>query len=197
MPLGDGTFKTVCRSNQQEVQRQRIAGVDAWRLSDGCLIPRLENSGLCLFLNEKGIEAVHTLENALLSCIKFLYKEGIKPFAGEVAHQLRKKTEAAAWLPSEVVGLAMMSENVYLKIERRVKGEDGWVLLLNKNQEPKDFKGFVDTRAKDNVYTPEQWIAFNKLVYFTQYASIYYIFLLLFILFILFIIYFSFSIIYL
>lgn len=162
LPLADNTFRAVNRGYQRELQRQRVAGVDVWRLSGGCILPRLEGSALCCCLVEGGPRALQSLQEALLSCVQFLYREGIKPFAGEIAHQLRKRTEAAAWLPSEVVGLAMTTPEVFAKIERRVKGEDGWVVLLKKQKEPPEFKGFVDTRAKDNVYSQEQWIEFNK-----------------------------------
>lgn len=160
-PLGDGCFRAVPRTHQREGHRQRVAGVDVWRLADGCIVPRIEGAPLSLYLSERA-EALAELEAALLSCVQFLYKEGIKPFAGEIAHQLRKRTNAGTWLPSEVVALAMASHHVYPKVERRVKGEDGWVILLKKQLEPEGFEGFVDTRAKENLYTQEQWLHFNK-----------------------------------
>ncbi|KAL8271746.1 hypothetical protein Esti_004341 [Eimeria stiedai] len=160
-PLGDGCFRAVLRSHQRDGHRQRVAGVDVWRLADGCIVPRIEGAPLSAYLAERA-EALEELEEALLSCVQFLYKEGIKPFAGEIAHQLRKRTNAGTWLPSEVVALAMASEHVYPKVERRVKGEDGWVILLKPHFEPEGFEGFVDTRAKENLYTQEQWLHFNK-----------------------------------
>ncbi|KAL8429578.1 hypothetical protein ACSSS7_006508 [Eimeria intestinalis] len=160
-PLGDGCFRSVLRTHQRDGHRQRVAGVDVWRLTDGCIVPRIEGAPLSAYLAERA-EALEELEEALLSCVQFLYKEGIKPFAGEIAHQLRKRTNAGTWLPSEVVALAMASEHVYPKVERRVKGEDGWVILLKPHLEPEEFEGFVDTRAKENLYTQEQWLHFNK-----------------------------------
>ncbi|KAL8446996.1 hypothetical protein Emed_004680 [Eimeria media] len=160
-PLGDGCFRSVIRAHQRDGHRQRVAGVDVWRLTDGCIVPRIEGAPLSAYLAERA-EALEELEEALLSCVQFLYKEGIKPFAGEIAHQLRKRTNAGTWLPSEVVALAMASEHVYPKVERRVKGEDGWVILLKPHLEPEGFEGFVDTRAKENLYTQEQWLHFNK-----------------------------------
>lgn len=162
-PLGDGCFRAIPRTHLREGHRQRVAGVDVWRLPDGCIVPRIEGAPLSAYLSEKA-EALEELETALLCCVQFLYKEGIKPFAGEIAHQLRKRTNAGTWLPSEVVALAMASRHVYPKVERRVKGEDGWVILLNRQLEPDDFEGFVDTRAKENLYSQEQWLHFNKSV---------------------------------
>ncbi|PHJ18505.1 ost-hth associated domain protein [Cystoisospora suis] len=156
-----GLFGPVPKSILKEGIKQRIAGVDVLRLADGSVLPRIDGSNLqhLLYTNPR---LFPELAKALTDCVLFLYKEGIKPFAGEIAHQMRKRTEGGSWLPSEVVALAVAAQDLSPRVERRVKGEDGWVILLKESQIPASFDGFVDTRAREDCYTAEQWLAFNR-----------------------------------
>ncbi|PFH36008.1 hypothetical protein BESB_056590 [Besnoitia besnoiti] len=156
-----GLFGPIPKHVLKEGYKQRIAGVDVLRLPDGTILPRIDGSSLQQLLHTNPGE-FPKLEKILTECVTFLYNEGIKPFAGEIAHQMRKRTEGGSWLPSEVVALAVAASDVIPQVERRVKGEDGWVVLLREGLAPESFDGFVDTRARDDCYSAEQWLEFNR-----------------------------------
>uniref|UniRef100_A0A3B0MTJ1 OST-HTH Associated domain containing protein, putative n=1 Tax=Theileria annulata TaxID=5874 RepID=A0A3B0MTJ1_THEAN len=145
---------------------ERRGGLSWIRTSNGNLLPQIENTWLkhiitSLQSNKLALmNFFNNLEKCLIESVQFLYKEGIKPYLGDVANQMKRSICDNFWSAAEVAYVSLHCKNtVKLNIELRVKGEMGWVVYLIK--EPTNFKGFVDTHSTVNSYDDYYWRQLN------------------------------------
>ncbi|UKK00990.1 hypothetical protein MACK_001803 [Theileria orientalis] len=145
---------------------ERRGGLSWIRTNNGNLLPQIENTWLKHIITSLQTNKValmnffNNLEKCLIESVQFLYKEGIKPYLGDVANQMKRSICDNFWSAAEVAYVSLHCKNaVRLQIELRVKGEMGWVVYLL--HEPHNFRGFVDTHSTVNNYSDYYWRQLN------------------------------------
>ncbi|GIX62006.1 uncharacterized protein BcabD6B2_14410 [Babesia caballi] len=146
---------------------ERRGGLTWIRYPNGVLVPYIENTWLKQMLTtllpdpDALSKFMKHLQGCLEEAVLFLYNEGIKPYLGDVANQMKRSVSDNFWSACEVAFVSLQcSDLVQLKLELRVKGEMGWVVYLL--QEPPGFRGFVDTHSTVDTYSNYHWRALNK-----------------------------------
>ncbi|CCF76089.1 Protein PFF0380w [Babesia microti strain RI] len=146
---------------------ERHGGLTWNRHSNNVLLPYIENTWLKHMIDslkdkpEWYERFFNNLEKCLKDAVTFLYRQGIKPYLGDVANQMKRSVADNFWSAAEVAYVSINCKDIVkLKIELRVKGEMGWVVYLA--QEPPWFKGFVNTHSTIDNYSPYYWRALNK-----------------------------------
>lgn len=146
---------------------ERRGGLTWIKNPNGVLVPYIENTWLKHMITtllpdtEALMKFLKTLQTCLEEAVLFLYKEGIKPYLGDVANQMKRSIVDNFWSASEVAFVSLhCREMVDLKIELRVKGEMGWVVYMR--EEPPGFLGFVDTHSTVDCYSKYHWRALNQ-----------------------------------
>eukprot|EP00371_Babesia_bovis_P002530 XP_001611177.1 hypothetical protein [Babesia bovis T2Bo] len=157
-------LNNTCSSN---VTMERRGGLTWIRGSNGVLIPYIENTWLQQMItklvsdSESLWQFMNTLKTTLMESVLFLYSEGIKPYLGDVANQMKRSIADNFWSASEVAFVSLhCQDTVDLRTELRVKGEMGWVVYLR--EKPPGFLGFVDTHSTVDPYSNYHWRALNN-----------------------------------
>ncbi|GBE62743.1 hypothetical protein, conserved [Babesia ovata] len=158
--------RTPCYSGSHMVMERR-GGLTWIKSPNGVLVPHIENTWLkqmitMLLPDEQALSKfLKNLQTCLEEAVLFLYNEGIKPYLGDVANQMKRSIADNFWSASEVAFVSLhCKETIEMKIEQRVKGEMGWVVYLR--QVPPSFLGFVDTHSTVDPYSNYHWRALNK-----------------------------------
>ncbi|KAK2195862.1 bifunctional OST-HTH-LOTUS domain/OST-HTH associated domain/LOTUS-like domain [Babesia duncani] len=146
---------------------ERRGGLTWVETKAGVSMPSVEGSWLDMMVRNL-INAPHALKafflrlaRSLHEAIIFLYKEGIKPYLGDIANQMKRAVADNFWSAAEVAFVSLQCIGVMiLKLELRVRGEMGWVVYLC--EEPNDFIGFVDTHNIIDPFTPVHWRALTN-----------------------------------
>lgn len=148
---------------------ERRGGITWIKSGTGILIPCIENTWLkhmlVNFLPDREVAQnfIVMLQESLEEAVKFLYDEGIKPYLGDVANQMKRIIPDNFWSASEVAFISLLcKDKIHLRSELRVKGEMGWVLYLDET--PSGFEGFVDTHSPEDKFSYYHWRALNKFV---------------------------------
>lgn len=151
----------------EETLTERKGGLTWIRTGDDSQLPYIENTWLKHMIRilqsdkQALVSFFRNLEKCLYDAVVFLYNEGIKPYLGDVANQMKRSIADNFWSAAEVAYVSLHCRDVVeLRIELRVKGEMGWVVYLLKD--PPNFKGFVDTHSTVDVYSPYHWRALNR-----------------------------------
>lgn len=155
------------KKKQENIQvTERRGGLTWYKYEGGYMVPSIENTWLkhvlVALLQERGkvCDFVETLRRNLEGSIRFLYKEGIKPYLGDVANQMKRLIPDNFWSASEIAFISLMCmDKLVLQVEQRVKGELGWVLYLRET--PNNFEGFVDTHSIVDNFSDYHWRAMN------------------------------------
>ncbi|ORM42113.1 Uncharacterize protein [Babesia sp. Xinjiang] len=157
----------ITNSSSSHVTMERRGGLTWIKSPNGLLVPCIENTWLkhmitTLLGDSKALSKFFkTLQQCLEEAVLFLYREGIKPYLGDVANQMKRSIADNFWSASEVAFVSLhCRDTVDLKIELRVKGEMGWVVYLR--NDPPGFLGFVDTHSTVDTYSNYHWRALNK-----------------------------------
>ncbi|CDR96272.1 hypothetical protein, conserved [Babesia bigemina] len=158
--------RNPCYSGSHMVMERR-GGLTWIKSPSGVLVPHIENTWLkqmitMLLPDEQALSKfLKTLQTCLEEAVLFLYNEGIKPYLGDVANQMKRSIADNFWSASEVAFVSLhCKDTIEMKIEQRVKGEMGWVVYLR--QVPPHFLGFVDTHSTIDPYSNYHWRALNK-----------------------------------
>ncbi|GFE52716.1 hypothetical protein BaOVIS_001200 [Babesia ovis] len=160
-------YLRVTTHTSSNVTMERRGGLTWIKGPNGMLVPYIENTWLkqmitTLVADPKALSKfLKTLRTSLKEAVLFLYSEGIKPYLGDVANQMKRSIADNFWSASEVAFVSLhCRDTVDLKIELRVKGEMGWVVYLH--EDPPGFLGFVDTHSTVDPYSNYHWRALNK-----------------------------------
>ncbi|CAD2095419.1 conserved Plasmodium protein, unknown function [Plasmodium vinckei] len=129
--------------------------------------PLIENTWLkrvLLIIKKESLDLdafVFKLKYYFYKSVIFLYQEGIKAYLGDVANQMKIYIKYNFWSASEIAFILLQLTKICnLKIEVRIKGEIGCVIYLN--EEPPNFKGFVDSHTLNNIFTKRDWMLLNE-----------------------------------
>ncbi|SCN58689.1 conserved Plasmodium protein, unknown function [Plasmodium chabaudi adami] len=129
--------------------------------------PLIENTWLkrvLLIIKKESLDIdafVFKLKYYFYKSVIFLYQEGIKAYLGDVANQMKIYIKYNFWSASEIAFILLQLTKICnLKIEVRIKGEIGCVIYLN--EEPPNFKGFVDSHTLNNIFTKRDWMLLNE-----------------------------------
>ncbi|VEV54465.1 conserved Plasmodium protein, unknown function [Plasmodium vinckei vinckei] len=129
--------------------------------------PLIENTWLkrvLLIIKKESLDLdafVFKLKYYFYKSVIFLYQEGIKAYLGDVANQMKIYIKYNFWSASEIAYILLQLTKICnLKIEVRIKGEIGCVIYLN--EEPPNFKGFIDSHTLNNIFTKRDWMLLNE-----------------------------------
>ncbi|SCN21606.1 conserved Plasmodium protein, unknown function [Plasmodium berghei] len=129
--------------------------------------PLIENTWLkrvLLIIKKESLDLdafMFKLKYYFYKSVIFLYQEGIKAYLGDVANQMKIYIKYNFWSASEIAFILLQLTNICnIKIEVRIKGEIGCVIYLN--DEPPNFKGFVDSHTLNNIFTKRDWMLLNE-----------------------------------